>query len=63
VRWTVRLSRNGKVVARGRAVTKAPSGSFSFERRLADPAGRDRISARAVSPSGEICRASVVAPA
>jgi hypothetical protein len=59
VRWSVRLRRNGKVVSRARATTAAPSGSFSVERRLADPAGSDRITATATSPSGETCRASV----
>jgi hypothetical protein len=59
VTWSVRLRRNGKVVSRARARTTAPSGSFSVERRLADPAGRDRITATATSPSGETCRATV----
>ena len=56
VRWSVRLSRDGRVVVRGRATTKAPSGSFSFERRIASG---NRITATATSPSGETCRASV----
>jgi hypothetical protein len=56
VRWSVRLSRDGRVVARGRATTAAPSGSFSFERKIAS--GR-RITATATSPSGETCRATV----
>jgi hypothetical protein len=57
VRWSVRIRRNGKLVVKTSAVTKAPSGSFSVERRIADPAGADRITARAVSPSGEVCKA------
>ncbi len=56
VTWSVRLRRDGRVAASGRATTKAPSGSFSFERRIA--AG-NRITATATSPSGETCRASV----
>ena len=59
VSWTVRLRRNGKLVVTTSATTKAPSGSFSVERRLADPAGSDRITARAKSPSGEVCKASL----
>jgi hypothetical protein len=59
VAWKVRIRRDGKLVVKTRAVTRAPSGSFSVERRIADPAGSDRITARAVSPSGEVCRAAV----
>jgi len=59
VRWNVRLRRNGKSVASGARRTKAPSGSFSFERRIANPAGKDRISAVARRASGETCRASL----
>jgi hypothetical protein len=54
----VQIRRNGKVVTRTRARTAAPSGSFSVERRIAGSAG-DRITARATSPSGEVCRAAV----
>jgi hypothetical protein len=57
VRWTITLKRNGKRVVRTHATTRGASGSFSVERRLADGAGSDRISARAVSPSGEVCTA------
>lgn len=57
VRWRVVLRRNGTVVVTTRATTRAPSGSFSVERRLANPAGSDTISARATSPSGEVCTA------
>jgi hypothetical protein len=59
VRWDVRMRRDGRSVVHTRATTKAPSGSFSVERRLGDPAGRDRIVAKATSPSGEVCRASL----
>ena len=59
VRWNVRIRRNGKSVASGARRTKAPSGSFSFERRIANPAGKDRISAVARRASGETCRASL----
>jgi hypothetical protein len=58
VQWTVRLKRNGTTVVKTRATTTAPSGSFSVERKIADPAGSDRITAKATSPSGEVCTAS-----
>jgi hypothetical protein len=59
VRWTVRIRRNGKSVVKTSATTKAPSGSFSVERRIGDPAGSDRITAKATSPAGEVCEAAV----
>jgi hypothetical protein len=59
VTWKVRMFLNGNRVVRTRATTRAPSGSFSVERRLPNPAGSDRISARATSPSGQVCRASL----
>jgi hypothetical protein len=59
VKWSVVLRRNSKVAVRTHARTKSPSGSFSVERRLANGAGSDRISARATSPSGEVCTASL----
>jgi hypothetical protein len=59
VRWTVQIRRNGKSVVKTSATTKAPSGSFSVERRIGDPIGSDRITARATSPSGEVCKAGV----
>jgi hypothetical protein len=55
VTWSVRLRRDGRLAVSGRATTKAPSGSFSFERRIASGS---RITAIATSPSGETCRAS-----
>jgi hypothetical protein len=58
VQWTVRLRREGKLVVKTNATTSAPSGSFSVERKIADPAGSDRITARAKSPSGEVCTAA-----
>jgi hypothetical protein len=59
VTWAVQLRRDGKLVVNTNATTNAPSGSFSVERRVADPAGSDRIAARATSPSGEVCTASL----
>jgi hypothetical protein len=59
VRWKVTLRRNGRLATSTRATTQAPSGSFSVERRLGNAAGTDRIAARATSPSGEVCTASL----
>jgi hypothetical protein len=57
VRWNVVISRNGAVVTSRSAVTKAPSGSFTVRRLLANGVGKDRVVARATSPSGEVCTA------
>jgi hypothetical protein len=57
VRWNVRLTQNGRQVARMTRVTRGPSGSF--EARIVAPnrAGADRFVGRATSPSGEVCTA------
>jgi hypothetical protein len=58
--WNWRIVRNGTVAARGSKVTAAPSGSFSVNRRIADPAGQDTIRFRAVRPAtGKVCSVSV----
>jgi hypothetical protein len=59
VAWKVTITRNGATVVNTTATTRAPSGSFSVERRISDAAGVDRISARATSPTGEVCTASL----
>jgi hypothetical protein len=59
VLWKVRLRRDGKTVATGTRRTHRPSGSFSFERRIANPAGTNRISAVAKRHNGEVCRGSL----
>jgi hypothetical protein len=59
VRWTVTLRRNGRLATSTHATTTARSGSFSVERRLLNGSGPDRISARAKSPSGEVCTAAL----
>lgn len=58
VEWKVKLRRNDRTVVSTTRRTVAPSGSFSLERRIGDPAGRDRISAVATR-DGESCRASL----
>lgn len=58
--WTWRIVRNGTVAAKGSKVTAAPSGSFSVNRRIANPAGQDTIKFRAVRPAtGTVCSVSV----
>ncbi|HKG02164.1 MAG TPA: hypothetical protein VKB03_03215 [Conexibacter sp.] len=59
VKWAVRVRRDGTLVIRRNATTHAPSGSFGIERKIANPAGSDHITARATSPSGEVCTASL----
>jgi hypothetical protein len=56
-RWRVVLRRDGNVAFRGIRTTRPPSGSFEVERRLRNPAGRDRVvaTARALA-TGEVCR-------
>ena len=58
VRWAVVLRRPAAVLVRTTRVTRGPSGSFELRRVVADLAGADRITARATSPSGEVCRAT-----
>ena len=58
VRWTVVLRRPATLLVRTTRVTRGPSGSFELRRVVADLAGADRITARATSPSGEVCRAT-----
>jgi hypothetical protein len=59
-KWKVKIKDNSKVVVRDTARTKAPSGSFSFERRIADRPGTRRIKGVARNKrSGERCTAKV----
>ena len=56
--WAWSIRRDGNVAARGTGRTAGASGSFSVERRIANPAGSDRIVFRAVR-NGQVCRAAV----
>jgi hypothetical protein len=58
VAWKVALRRNGVLAASTTATTQAPSGSFTVRRLLTNGPGTDTISARATSPSGEVCTAT-----
>ncbi len=57
VRWNWTLARDGRTVRTGVARTKAPSGSFSITRRIADSPGATRVAFRAVSSGGKVCTA------
>ena len=56
VPWTVVLTRNGVRVAQLTKVTKAPSGSFSARKLIANKAGADVVKATA-HRAGETCSA------
>lgn len=59
-KWNVVISRGSKVVFRGARTTRAPSGSFSVQRLVANPAGANRITATARSVVGNrLCRAAL----
>lgn len=54
--WSVRMRQNGALVYNGSARTVAPSGSFSVERRLANRAGTDTITAATRNAAtGQVC--------
>ncbi len=58
--WSWKMRHNGSISAKGQATTKAPSGSFSVERRMVDLTGPDSFVFRAVNAkTGEVCRGSV----
>ena len=59
VTWKVRFRLNGERVVKTTATTKAPSGSFSVERRLADAPGSDHVVGKAISPGGQVCKAGL----
>ncbi|MGB7981949.1 MAG: hypothetical protein WCF36_14310 [Candidatus Nanopelagicales bacterium] len=59
-RWTYTLRHDGTVKASGTRTTRAPSGSFSVERRLPNAPGVHTFSATATNVStGETCQASL----
>jgi hypothetical protein len=59
-RWTYTIRHDGTVKASGARTTKAPSGSFSVEKRPPNAAGVHTISATAKNAStGETCKASL----
>ena len=56
--WSWTMRRDGSTVAQGTGTTAGASGSFSVERKIADPAGSDRIVFRAVR-GGTTCSVAV----
>jgi hypothetical protein len=56
--WSWQMRRDGNVAARGTSTTAGRSGSFSVERKISNPAGRDRIVFRAVR-GGQVCSVGV----
>ncbi|MGG5259951.1 hypothetical protein [Phycicoccus avicenniae] len=61
--WAWTLRDNGVKVSSGTSRTVAPSGSFSVERRIANRAGKDTITATAThAASGQKCNLRVVFP-
>ena len=59
-RWTYTLRHDGVVKASGTRTTRAPSGSFSVERRLPNAPGVHTFRATATNTrTGETCRASL----
>jgi len=59
-RWTYTLLHDGVVKASGTRTTRAPSGSFSVERRLPNAPGVHTFRATATNAAtGETCRASL----
>ena len=58
-KWRWVLKHDGSVSARGTSTTRAPSGSFSVERRTVNGPGTDHFKFRATRASGEVCVARV----
>jgi hypothetical protein len=59
-RWNVVITRDGATVFRGVRLTRPPSASFSVQRRIRNPAGSDRIVAKATAArGGQVCRGVV----
>lgn len=58
--WDFALSQNGAVVAGGRRVTLAPSGSFSIERRVPNATGPDVFVGSATNVrTGQTCNGTL----
>ena len=61
-KWRVVFVQENRIAWRGHARTAGSSRSFSIERRLADYAGPDHVTARAVGPRGITCQATATLP-
>ncbi|MGH2736743.1 MAG: hypothetical protein ACRDKZ_14270 [Actinomycetota bacterium] len=59
-KWRVVLKRNDTRIYRKVKTTKAPSGSFTVDKKAANPAGSDTIRARARNlGTDEVCRGKI----
>jgi len=61
-RWRVVLVHERRVAWRGRARTRAGSGSFRMRRTIPDFEGADQVTARASGPRGNTCDATGLLP-
>jgi hypothetical protein len=58
--WHWRIQHNGSTSAKGTGTTTGVSGSYSVERRMANLAGTDHFSFRAVRrATGQVCRGTI----
>ena len=58
--WNYTIRHNGVVLSRGTRTTRAPSGSFSVERRAANTAGPDSFVGTSTNVrTGQTCRGTV----
>jgi hypothetical protein len=58
--WRWRIMHNGSRSAHGSSTTSGTSGSFSVQRRMADLAGADHFTFRAVRrANGAVCRGTI----
>lgn len=57
-KWKVRVWHNGKRIAKVTRVTDR-EGEFEVDRNVRNKKGKDRLTFKAVSSTGEVCRATV----
>ncbi len=57
--WTWTIKHDGSVSSKGRSTTAGASGSFSVQRRMANLAGTDHFTFRAVRANGAVCRGTI----
>jgi hypothetical protein len=58
--WRWRIMHNGSRSAKGSSTTSGSSGSFTVHRRMADLAGTDHFTFRAVRrANGQVCRGTI----
>ena len=57
--WAWRIKHDGSVSSKGKSTTSGASGSFSVQRRMANLAGTDQFTFRAVRANGDVCRGTI----